>query len=115
MIKIFCNRCGKECVGKNSSARIQICGGLDLDTVVCTDCNNKVKEFIDIKESENMGVKTICDICGNEIKSQMLTLKKVYMSDSYPITINNVTIVEDCCKDCAKRIKNHIAEMKLKI
>lgn len=62
-----------------------------------------------------MGVKTICDICGNEIKSQMLTLKKVYMSDSYPITINNVTIVEDCCKDCAKRIKNHIAEMKLKI
>ncbi len=46
MIKIFCDRCGKECVGKKSSARIQICGGLDLDIVVCTECNNKIKKFI---------------------------------------------------------------------
>lgn len=113
MIKIFCDRCGKECVGKKSSARIQICGGHDLDAVVCTDCNDKIKEFINIKEGKNMSVKTICDICGKEIKSQVLTSKKAYVADSYPIIMNEVTIVEDCCKDCAKKIKNHIDEMKV--
>ncbi len=112
MIKIFCNRCGKECVGKKSSARIQICGGLDLDTVVCTDCNDKIKEFINIKESENMGVKTICDLCGKEIKSQMLTAKKTYVSESYPISINGEIIVEDCCDSCMKDLIYHIGKMK---
>lgn len=104
MIKIFCDRCGKECVGKKSSARIQICGGLDLDIVVCTECNDKIKEFIN-KNEKSMHVETICDICGKEIKSQELIYKKAYVAGSHHVRIDEDLIVEDCCEDCMKKVK----------
>lgn len=114
MIKIFCDRCGKECVGKKSSDCVQINGGHSLDAVVCADCSNKIKEFMNMKEDEGMrNIKTICDLCGKEIKSQMLTAKKTYVSESYPISINGEIIVEDCCDLCMKDLIYHIGKMKV--
>lgn len=113
MIKIFCDRCGKECVGEKLTDRIQINGGLGLDAVVCTDCNDKIKEFINKKESESMHVEAICDICGKEIKSQVLIPKKAYVANSHIIRMDGKTIVEDCCRDCAIKFKNYIDKMKV--
>lgn len=53
MIKIFCDRCGKECVGKKSSDCVQINGGHSLDVVVCSDCCDKIKNFINKNDENN--------------------------------------------------------------
>lgn len=56
--------------------------------------------------------KIECDVCGHEILKRKFNnddeLKNSLIDNVNEIQIGNEVVVEDCCDDCAIKIKNYI-------